>query len=280
MKRNKKKFYKSKNYSNPFFDKKNGGVPRNKKIEGRKKSPIKYLVVLLIIMLSWFLFFSSFFNIKSITVSGQGTHTSEIKDIGWDQLKSSRFLFGSQRNINLFNKKELVEELNEKYYFDELIIKKDLPDTISINFKERDYILIWLESDNYHYIDYEGNIIKQTATTTPIDGDHPIIDNQTKDSVLDRKVMGKSDEISYISQLLKEYKEQRIDIVIDRFVVDNDINTVKILLNSGTMVYFNILEDVNKQLLKLIKIKEEKLKDNFDAQVYIDLRYGDKVYYK
>jgi hypothetical protein len=52
------------------------------------------------------------------------------------------------------------------------------------------------------------------------------------------------------------------------------------ILKLGPAVYFNIEEDIDKQINKLIIIKNEKIKKDFNKKTYIDLRYGDRVYYR
>ncbi len=48
----------------------------------------------------------------------------------------------------------------------------------------------------------------------------------------------------------------------------------------GPAVYFNTEKDINAQIAKLLIITDKKLKDNFKNKKYIDLRYGDRVYYR
>lgn len=48
----------------------------------------------------------------------------------------------------------------------------------------------------------------------------------------------------------------------------------------GPMIYFNLQEDINKHVAKLLVLFNEKLNNDLNEKAYIDLRYGDKVYYK
>jgi hypothetical protein len=51
-------------------------------------------------------------------------------------------------------------------------------------------------------------------------------------------------------------------------------------VKGGPFIFFNIKDDIDKQLAKLVLIRDKELMDNFNKKTYIDLRYGDKVYYK
>ena len=56
--------------------------------------------------------------------------------------------------------------------------------------------------------------------------------------------------------------------------------TIKIKLIDGPGIYFNIDENLKQQLDKLLVIKNEKIKDDFLTKQYIDLRFGDSVYFR
>ena len=53
------------------------------------------------------------------------------------------------------------------------------------------------------------------------------------------------------------------------------------IINNGPEIFFNIEEDLGAQFKKLEVLISEKLKgDRLKKLEYIDLRFGEKVYYK
>ena len=66
---------------------------------------------------------------------------------------------------------------------------------------------------------------------------------------------------------------------IDRFIVDST-DTLKVILVDGPYVMFDLTKDLEKQISKLSVLKDQKLKSDFFNKEYIDLRYGDRVYYR
>jgi len=48
----------------------------------------------------------------------------------------------------------------------------------------------------------------------------------------------------------------------------------------GPEVYFNVNGDTQSQSEKLLLLKNEKLRGALYDKKYIDLRYGDMIYYK
>ena len=283
MSKKRKKFdYSKKKYSNPFFQSK-------RRIKINTYAPawswrVKLIIIIIVMAVLgfiWFFYSSSFFNIKSVTISGNNRIQSfEIEELFWEQADKRRFLLGSQRNINLFNENKFINTLNQLYNFENLSVKKNLPGDVIVSLEEKNYSLIWLESDNYYYIDESGSIISQIDLLEIKQKNYPLIENRGEIKVFEKNIKIDVVELNFIVKLFNEFKKDYKNYKIDRFILDNDINTIKLALIDGPLIYFNTKEDVNKQTDKLSVIINEKLKDNFLNKIYIDLRYGDRVYYR
>lgn len=272
--KNKKRFYKAKKYSNPFFKK-----DQHRRSGFFSLKFFKFSFFVLVIGLAWVMFFSQYFIIKNIQINGEGSHNEEINTLAQKQLEKKLFFIFDQKNILFFDTKELKQTLDENYFFDELIVDKDYPGVISVNFKEKNYSLIWLEGEKYYFVSSNGSIIKEMATSTEDMVVFPIIENKANKSIEGKTVVNKEKEISYAIDLFEKLKNQE-GFVVSRFVIDNEINTLKVATNSKTVIYFNIEDDIDGQIAKLTTVIKEKIKDSFGNQEYIDLRYGDRVYYK
>ena len=273
--------YSAKKYSNPFFRHKRAiGYNLTSRFYARFK--LIFLLTLAIILGgSWFFFFSSYSKIKAIEASGGKRISAQaLEDLAWEQTEKRRFLAGSQKNINLFNKNELVEHLKEKYSLENITVNRDWPDKIIINIQERDYSLIWLESEKYYYIDNEGNVISEVDPTQINQKDYPLIENKGKSRIFGKKVEVKNDDLSYVIKLFNEFKTNYKNFAIDRFTLDDDASTVKLSLINGPQLYFNTTADMTEQINKLIIFIDRKLKDSFKNKNHIDLRFGDRVYYE
>lgn len=273
--------YRKKKYSNPFFRKK------RKKINLSYFSwRLKLIVVEIMVLICgfvWFFCFSPYFNIEMISAAGaEKISGREIEDLAWRQTERRRLLLGSQKNLFLFDLDELIKTLNERYCFDDLKVEKKRPDKIIITLKEKTYSAIWRESstDKYYYIDLEGNIIDETNPLEIKNKNYPLIDNKRENAIADRKIEKQNDNIDYIVRLFDKFKKENPGFAIERFIIDNEINTIKMSINQGTEIYFNTKEDMDKQISKLMVIITEKLKDDLNNKKYIDLRYGERVYYQ
>lgn len=273
--------YRRKKYSNPFFQKK------RKKIKlsyfSRRLKLIIMEIAVLICGLVWFCCFSPYFNIEMISAAGaEKISVREIEDLAWRQTERRRLLLGSQKNLFFFDLGELVETLNERYCFNALKVEKQWPDKLAIILKEKTYSAIWRESstDKYYYIDLEGNIIDETNALEIKNKNYPLIDNRRENTIAGGKIEKHNDNIDYIVRLFDKFKKENPGFAIERFIIDDEINTIKMNINQGTEIYFNTEEDMDKQISKLTVIIAEKLKDDLNNKKYIDLRYGDRVYYQ
>lgn len=272
--------YKAKKYSNPFF----GNGRRN------YSRPITFFFrprVIIFFVLAfaggvvWLFFFSPVFSVKSIDIQGAGrVSAAELKIEIWKQTNKKRMLLGSQGNIFLFNSRELSLRLQNEYNLANLSVKKKLFSTITVNLKEKDCAVIWRESENDYCLDSNGNEIFSAPLGTIIQTDCPLIHNlgNVRESNAPKT---ESKIISYASKLRDELKSDKYGIKLGYFIVDdNEPNSLMVVIANGPKIYFNTGEDMNEQLTRLAVLKEKTLKDDFIKKEYIDLRYGNKVYYK
>jgi cell division septal protein FtsQ len=267
--------YSSKSYHNPFFTKKRKSTKNiRKKIKLSLKAKIvSFTLIFLILFFLWFLFYSKFFTIKNLEIEGRGMIAeNNVYKYAEEQLNENFWVFIPQKNIFLFNKKKLKAKLEEKYSFNELNIYKKFPKTIKINYIEKQYKMIWKKGDDYAYADETGYTISSLNILDAKLKDYPIVENLGDDENLTSK-------LNFIFLLFSELKKYE-DLNVEKFILDSEIDTVKVDLTIGPELYFNINKSIDTQMKKLLIIKEEKIKEDFNQKIYIDLRLGDSVYFR
>ncbi len=274
--------YGSREYSNPYFAdrKKRKTKIATFRLSFKTKIILLFSLVLLIALLGGALY-SGFFTISDISINGEGRIPKiNLENIVKEQIASSLFKFWPQKNIFIFSTKRLKDELEKKYVFNQLTIKKQLPRTLIINYQEKKYALIWLEDNKYYYADSQGYIITEANLLEIKQKDYPLIENISGSKIVDIKISVSANILDYAIRLFNKFKDYEADFKIDRFRIDDNPNILKVVLNNGPELYFNVTEDMDKQINKLLILKQEKLKDDFNNKTYIDLGYGDRVYYR
>jgi cell division septal protein FtsQ len=247
-----KDFHK-KNLKNPFF----------KKREAKRYFSLIAIFLSFILVISatiYIIYYSPLFLIKNIQVNN-----AEIND----------YLATSYLNTNLIkvNKKELSRELLDQYQLNEIKIKKVFPNSLKVDIIEREAFFLLKLNDQFEFRDQEAcKIPKQNRTNFD---DFPLISLESinienPDSCLDINSL----TLEQIMKIFKLAKEKRIEI---NYFQINSTNNLDILLESETVVYLSLREDIDKQFFKLEQIYLEK-KDELENINYIDVRYGDRAF--
>lgn len=279
----KRKFdYSKKKYANPFFNlKRRAAVSSRSGFSFENKT--KHIVIFSVlgfILLVWLFAHWSYLRIDNITVNGaENLPNGEIEKSARRQANSNRFYILPQKNIVFFSKNELTETLKKEYNLGAVLADKDWPNDIIINIEERPYAITWFEDEIYYRIDKSGNIISEADPLELKQENYPLVENKSGVKT-DKKTVAISDKAEVILSIFEKMKNFNSDFKIDRLILNNEDNKISVKLIDGPEVYFNKEGDIDSQISKLSSIINEKLKNDFLNKQYIDLRYGDKVYYK
>lgn len=275
--------YSGKEYANPFFTAK-----KSQYLDiSSYRLPLKIKIILAIFLLAtatgvWFLFYSSYFRITNLEISGQGMiPVAAVEKIAKEQISDNILVVFPQKNIFFFNKNKLVMSLENKYSFEKLEIKKKLPRTLLVAYEEKKYAFIWAEDQKYYYMDEQGGVILEADPLEIGEKNYPLIENQSEYKISAQKISVTQANVVYALEIFKKFQLDLSEMFkIEKFIIDNELNTVKLKLVDGPTIYFNTQEDLARQINKLIIVKTEKIKEDFNKKIYIDLRIGDSVYYR
>lgn len=270
-----KKDYQTKNLKNPFFHSNKNN--KQTKSLGLGVYVIGILVIILFVLYG--LFFSPLFKINSIKINGLGRlPESSISERLWTQTNKSSVWPLKQNNLLLFNAKDAEADLMANFNFSKIKINKKLFNSLSVDIEERPYAFIWQEQGANYYSDSKGFIIRDSVVAPDDLKKFPVIVNETPNTLIEDDYL-KIDQ-AYLTFIfaIKSVAEKNPETAIDKFLISQEINTVKVVFQNGLLAYFSIKDDVVKQMDKLLVVKKEKIKDNLSKINYVDLRYGDKVY--
>ncbi|MFH0840810.1 MAG: hypothetical protein V1865_02430 [bacterium] len=253
--------------------------PKRKKLFIWRSRTTRLVTIGLIIVLAvliWITFFTNIIVIKKINIS-ETKHVPalEIEKLVWEQASMKKWLVLPQDRILFFSKKQLASKLNNNFQLKELHISKRLPSTIKINIVEKDYTLIWNEAGQFHYINNDGDII---LTMDQPQENQIVIYNQGSALLQGRQIKLKPEMILFINNLNDRLNAKEI-VKVQEYIVDDDLDTVKLKEERGPLVFFSTNNDIDKQVTKLETLITE-LEDAYDQQHYIDLRFGDRIFYQ
>lgn len=261
-----------------------------------------FFIVLFIIsffcLIYWFIFLSPYFQIKEIITEGFSESLSKRIELILEQNNRRftpfliyeifpQYLKNNKSYVTFFNSD--LEKLLLRQYpkIEKIDIKPDIKKRIlTVNIQQRTIDFLWcIENDlaspvqggSCYYMDKNGVIFKK-ALETQGSFLKKIVIIDTKKRFLGDKVIfqNKLEKIDKIF-ILAENKESPISIDFLEIKEENFLS-VKIIVNEGFYVLYNLTDDFSEVLNIITEIKKQKLKDDFSNLKYIDCQYLPKVY--
>lgn len=238
-------------------------------VEKKKFSRI-YIYILLILVLAcgliYFLFYSSFFQIKNIVI--ENSDNLEISKI-FQQLNG--------HNIFHLNASKTQDEIAQKYpEVKGAKIIRGLPDTLRIQFQERTPKIVWQTQQKIYLLDRNGVVYKESQ---PGDKDQAglavIKDNNNIEVSLGEKVLS-DNFIDFIIEVSSMFN-QATGFTINHFEINETLFQVNVITDQNIKIIFDTTRPTSSQLedLKLF------LKDHQSEVIeYIDVRIEGRVYFK
>jgi len=234
--------------------------------------------------LGYLFFYSPLFAVTAFEATGaEKLSADDITGLARSQSTLSRWLIFRQNNIFMFDTEKLAADLRAKYVFQDLAVKKKIfGKKINIVFTEKTYSLVWQEGGKYYFINRDGTIVAEIDPLQLTGNKYPLIENEAGPAVdRDRKISGQEEKIGFIMSLDTRLAAIEPKIGVLKYSVRNsEDSTVRVIASGTPALLFNAKENLDTQLDKLVAIIKEKLKADFIKKEYVDLRYGDKVYYK
>ncbi|MDD2680884.1 MAG: FtsQ-type POTRA domain-containing protein [Patescibacteria group bacterium] len=276
-----KKDYQHKNLNNPFFRQR-----QKKKSSNHKSRRLIFLILIFLLLLGsalFYLFFlSNNFLIKKIEVNGlTRSSDDDLVTMAWTQSEESKLIFLKQTNLLSFNTNKLQADLSNNFSFARLEVKKKWPHTLVINLEERALAFIWQDSSGAFFSDRYGCLVTEVSPIMDDFKNYPVLTPIIQDDyILANNCLDVDDGFLSSMLSLSEKLGAYDNLGVKDYILESEFNTLTINLTAGPKVYFNIKNELDKQVKKLEVIEREKPEDEFKALEYIDLRYGDRVYFK
>lgn len=250
------------------------------------------------IALTSFFFTAPIFTISSVRVEGAETiNPKDIRLIAEEYINSRAFLIFKKSNRFLLNKDDLKKELEADYSFSSLEVKRE-GQTLAIILKEKVSSFLWQSGEVSYLLDNTGAVIRATSVEETVDiMNPPLLYGVTKDGTLmpeSIKILVFKDLTNETVQIGKivlsenEVKNTRSffdamqdsGIFIEAFELNRNVGSwLKAVTRNGYDILFDPTGDAPEQADNVLIILRNQVKDPTVLE-YIDVRFGDHVYYK
>jgi cell division septal protein FtsQ len=267
----KKRFMTVRRFRKPYRIRKKKSIFRNR---------FFWLTLLILILLGgalYLLLFSSYLQIKQVQISGnQKIKTRELEYL-IEQKINKKIFTSPTRSIILVNLKDIEESIVKNFpLISQANLERNLPDALTLKVEERMPIFVWSkDSGPLFYVDKEGIAFEELSEDSSL---LRIRDQQFKLGVnLGEKVMEK--EMVDFAQQTKSEIEKKIGVFPKEILILEDRITV--LTNEPWQIYLDLKEKPEKQIFNLSLAWEKEIPPEKRGNLeYIDLRFGNRVYYK
>ncbi|HXK32060.1 MAG TPA: FtsQ-type POTRA domain-containing protein [Candidatus Paceibacterota bacterium] len=226
------------------------------------------LFLIAVVSLCYFVFFTPFFKIKEIGISGnEKISIQDIGSIAQEEVDSKGSLFFR------INVGKIEENILMKYPEIGLAdVKMRLPDKLSIKIQERQMVALWCVGENDCFKVDENGIVFEKIEEVPV-GEIIINDSYSQGEKKTGEQAIDKDDLAKILQINFNL-EKNLNIQVAGFFVSSTDKLVAVA-EDGWELYFNLQNDIDWQLMKLKVLLEERISSEERQDLeYIELRFG------
>lgn len=258
------------------------GTYRNPYFQAPKKDPRKILFAcgggfLLLIFVAIYFYSYPVFAIQRVELKGlEPTSRMQMETQIHDYLNESHLFFFHNTNQFLFSEKKFREFISKTFAFDHLDVQIK-HQVLSLSVKERTSDVVWKTNGEAFLVDLQGVVTQKIESEV---GVHPLpvfVDRGNQEIAIGDHILS-PDQIKHIlsfQQLLStqgiQFTETQIDLQAGKWI---GVKTAQ-----GYTIMFDPEGNLSAQSERLKTILRDTIKDTSHLQ-YIDLRFGDHVYYK
>lgn len=244
--------------------------------------------------LVYLLLFSPLFQVEEIRVSGneevgssrlRGALESRLEK----ELRAGPFLLARSKSVFLFSGLNTSREIKKTFpRLGKVRIKRGLPNAIVLEVEERSPFAEVCEPGGRCFkVDEKGVAFKESASVKEGEEEVRVFQIKKEDLVLelrDRNIELGKEAIASIylrgaAEVRKAISENQ-KMEAEKFVISSE-NSLIVKCKQGFAIYFDLNASVRDQLSNLDLLLKEKIGEGEIKNLhYIDLRFGNRVYYK
>ncbi len=246
-----------------------------------QRSRFKLLLAgILLVILA--LIYSPLFRIKNIIISNASSDLAyqQIKQALTDYIHSSKFYVLPQDNLLIFSPAAAKQSLAKSFYLEDITFRRHWPNVLRVILQQDLIAAILKATDQYYTLDKRGVVIAQIKEEE-LESSLVLIENPDLSAVLpnDQAVDGRL--LNFITDLIAEWQANVLPVAIDRILIKNDdLPTLYILTKENWRVLVSTQTTTREQVTNLKTLLVGKIKDDQPKLDYVDVRFGNKLFYK
>lgn len=243
-------------------------TPENKEFHISARSVWLIIGVIFTIALLWFLFYSDYFKVKTITIEGSLNPdvTDEIEDL---------------KGKNIFNlvlgntEKDLAEKQSS---IESIQIRRGIPDTLKVKVFVRNPVISWQTKGKTYFVDKNGIVFEQTSsemTDEDLQKIPKVIDTRDLEVTSGTETLS-PDFINFTKIIADKFNEKTAANITEMKIGETTFQ-LEVHADQGWYVLFDTTRKPETQLDVLAKMLNEHREDIHE---YVDLRVEGRAYLK
>lgn len=241
-----------------------------------KKLVIRIVLAIFVILLAQSIFQIKFLKINKIALSGQeDLKQEEVQNyILSELLVDTKYLVFENSNYFLADTEAIRTNLIDKYNLDDAQVSKDFPTSLDITVTEKVSHFIWQKDDSLYLLDAKGRLNRQIGA---LDEKYLVL-TDLRSFRPSGEYIFTEDELNTINKIYLDWDDLLDDKVLLQSITIFDNWDIELHTKLGFYVKIDKDQDIYEQLNVLRAVLEENI-TGVDID-YIDVRFGDKVYFK
>ena len=240
--------------------KKKNNIKNNKsKKKNNKLKIIKWTTIIVIILATIILFMmSSVFNIKQIIVINNNKIPTE------QIIRSSTLTIGN--NMFKTTNKTIREGIKTNPYVEDVIIKRNINGTVTLDVKERIPTYMLRFANAYVYINNQGYMLE--ITETPIELPTIIGFGTPTDSIKEgnRLIVDDLKKLDDVNKIMESARSNSLANIITQIDISNSANYILKIASEAKTVQLGDITNVNIKLLKVEALIEQE--KGIEGEIY------------
>lgn len=236
------------------------------------------LFSLLFAGLFYFFIFSPFFQIDRIKISGNKRIPNESIINYLNGKLEKNIFFLKTKSIFLVRPKLLRKEVLKEFpAASEAFLKRRFPSEINVQVTEREAVGNWRSQEECYLIDKEGILFEkgEEEQKLTIISESPFQNINLGEPIIDGEI------IQGIIDINQELRGGSCKLDITAFSLADGASKLTVRIENNWEIYFNPQKSLQDQLFNLGLVLKEKIpQERLGDLEYVDLRFGNKVYFK
>lgn len=247
-------------------------------IKKRRVKIIRIIYAIIFVLLAQSIFQAPFLSLRKIELVGNSFYQEpEVKQYIQSNLNIKKWLLFQNNNFFLFDSAKLKDQLIAQYNLSDARVSKVFPNKIKIELIEKTSQFIWKKNGNYYLLDAKGQVNGQI---NEINEKYVILEDSRSYQPENNQNIFRDDEIELIQVILATWADKLSNMVkIKAINIGDDWANFEIRTNLPYLVKINPQDKSNEQMEKYHSILIAGNVVGTDIN-YIDLRFGEKVYYQ